>query len=143
MKRKLKCILLVDDNDSDNFLHKKVIEKSQLADHVAIALNGQEAIDFLTSKGKGMLTESAQCQPELIFLDINMPIMDGWEFLEEYQNLSECLNEKSTIIILTTSLNPEDKSKAEKMLESDCFQFKPLTLQMLNNILENHFPEYL
>jgi CheY-like chemotaxis protein len=143
MKKKLNCILLVDDNDSDNFLHKRVIEKACIANCVEIALNGQEAIDFLTTKVKDIQTASIYSLPELIFLDINMPVMDGWEFLEEYKKREEIHREKAVIIILTTSLNPADRSKAEKMVESDCFQFKPLTLQMLNDILKNHFHEYL
>ena len=143
MKQKLSCILLIDDNDSDNFIHKKVIDKADITNHVEIAMNGKEALDLLTIKGKCGQPENSYCQPELIFLDINMPVMDGWEFLAEYQKLKEIQKGKVVFIMLTTSLNPSDKAKAEKMLEIGCFQYKPLTLQMIHEILQNHFPEYL
>ncbi len=143
MKIKLNCVLLVDDNDSDNFIHKRVLEKSAVASNIAVAMNGKEALDFLTTKGSCGQTDDSYSQPELIFLDINMPIMDGWEFLEEYHRLDVGQKGKIVFIMLTTSLNPVDKIKAEKLLENGCFHFKPLTLQMINDIIRQHFPEYL
>ena len=143
MKKKLNCVLLVDDNESDNFIHARVLEKSGVTNHIEIAVNGKDALDFLTSTGKCGHAENQYSQPDLIFLDINMPIMDGWEFLAEYQKLDEGQKGKIVFIMLTTSLNPTDKTKAEKMLESGCFQYKPLTPQMINDILQLHFPEYL
>jgi CheY-like chemotaxis protein len=143
MKKKLKCVLLVDDDESDNFFHKRVLEKSGITDSIEIMINGQEALDFLTTKGRCGQTDSFYCQPELIFLDINMPVMNAWDFLEEYSKLEECQKGKIVIIMLTTSLNPSDKLKAEKILGSSCFQSKPLTVGMINEIMQLHFPEYL
>ena len=143
MKRKLNCVLLIDDNDSDNFLHKKVIEKSGFADHIEVAINGKEALDFLTDTGKHAKQGHANTPPELIFLDINMPVMDGWEFLDEYQKLDDFQKGKIVIVMLTTSLNPADKVKAEQQINSGCFQYKPLTIAMLTEIIEKWFPEYL
>jgi CheY-like chemotaxis protein len=143
MKKKLNCVLLVDDNDSDNFIHKRVLEKSGIANHIEIAMNGQEALDFLTTKAKSGNAEGSYTQPELIFLDINMPVMDGWEFLEEYAKLKEIQKGKIVFIMLTTSLNPADKLKAEKLLENDCFHFKPLTLEMIDKIMRKRFADYL
>ncbi len=143
MKKKLNCVLLVDDNESDNFLHKRVIAKADIANRIEIALNGKEALDFLTNRSKSAHDENGYAQPELIFLDINMPVMDGWEFLEEYRKLEEAQKGKIVFIMLTTSLNPTDKIRAEKMLENGCFHYKPLTLEMLNEIILKRFPEYL
>jgi CheY-like chemotaxis protein len=143
MKKKLNCVLLVDDNDSDNFIHKRVVEKSGIADNIEIAMNGQEALEFLTTKAKSGSLAGSYTQPELIFLDINMPVMDGWEFLEEYRKLKDSQKGKIVFIMLTTSLNPADKVKAEKLLEPDCFHFKPLTLEMIDRIIQKSFPEYL
>jgi CheY-like chemotaxis protein len=143
MKKRLKCVLLVDDNESDNYLHKRVLTKAGIADNIAIALNGKEALDFLMTKGSCGQPENLFSQPELIFLDINMPIMDGWEFLEEYQKLDAIQKGKVVFIMLTTSLNPTDKVRAEMYLEHDCFHFKPLTVEMINEIMQKHFPEYL
>ncbi|MCX6252824.1 MAG: response regulator [Bacteroidetes bacterium] len=143
MKKKLVCVLLVDDNDSDNFFHKRVIEKAGITDNIEIVINGKEAIDFLTSKGKCGQPESSAYLPELIFLDINMPVMDGWEFLEEYEKLDVRTKDKVVIIILTTSLNPVDKARVESITKKGSFQYKPLTLKMINEIVESHFPNHL
>ncbi len=143
MKKRLNCVLLVDDNESDNFIHKRVLEKSGIANNIAIALNGKEALEFLTAKIQNGQFEGSYTQPELIFLDINMPIMDGWEFLEEYHKLDIAQKGKVVFIMLTTSLNPSDRVKAETLLESGCFHFKPLTIEMINGIMERRFPEYL
>lgn len=138
MKRKLNCILLVDDNESDNFLHERVIKKAGVADQICVALNGKEALNFLTNNA----TDNTCRKPEVIFLDINMPVMDGWEFLQEYRNLGFDRDSNIVIVMLTTSINPSDKSKAEKYVKSDCFHYKPLTVHAINQIMQQHFPEY-
>ena len=143
MKKRLNSVLLVDDNESDNFIHKRVLEKSGIANHIEIAMNGQEALEFLMTKSKYVESDDAYTQPELIFLDINMPVMDGWEFLEEYNKLEDAQKGNVVFIMLTTSLNPVDKIKAEKMIDSGCFQFKPLTQEMILDIVQKRFPEYL
>jgi len=142
MNKKLNCILLVDDNDSDNFIHKRVIEKAGIANCIEIALNGKEALEFLVTKGKCGKPDSSYSQPDLIFLDINMPVMNGWEFLEAYQKLDDIQKGKVVIVMLTTSLNPNDMAMAEKNLGSGCFQYKPLTPEALSGIMQKHFPEY-
>lgn len=143
MKKKLNCVLLVDDNESDNFFHKRVILKSGITDRVEIVINGKEAIDFLMAVQQGEDSEKSYTQPELIFLDINMPVMNGWHFLEEYQKLEEVQKGKIVVIMLTTSLNPSDKIKAETLLGNESFKFKPLTLEMIDKIMQTNFPEYI
>ena len=143
MKKKLNCLLLVDDNESDNFLHRMIIQKADITDHIEIAENGEEAIDFLTSKCRFGKTENSYFQPELILLDINMPVMDGWQFLEEYNQLEEDQKGKSVIIILTTSFKPDDRARAQRMFGNEGFIHKPLTLEIINEIMQKHFPEYL
>ena len=143
MKKKLNCILLVDDNESDNFLHKMTIQKADITDHIEIAENGEEALDFLTSKCGFGQAESSSCQPELILLDINMPVMDGWQFLEEYNRLEKDQKMKIVIIILTTSFNPDYISRAQRILGNECLKYKPLTLEMINEIKQKRFSEYL
>ncbi|MFZ4523786.1 MAG: response regulator [Bacteroidales bacterium] len=143
MKKKLNCVLLVDDNDSDNFIHKRVIKAAGITDFIGISLNGQEAIDFLKTKIEMGQQERSFPRPALIFLDINMPLMNGWEFLEEYQQLDDGQKGKAIIIMLTTSLKPTDVATAEKTLGRGCFLYKPLTLEMLDEIIQKHFQEYL
>jgi CheY-like chemotaxis protein len=72
-----------------------------------------------------------------------MPLMNGWEFLEEYQQLDDGQKGKAIIIMLTTSLKPTDVATAEKTLGRGCFLYKPLTLEMLDEIIQKHFHEYL
>ncbi|MCX6268633.1 MAG: response regulator, partial [Bacteroidetes bacterium] len=67
MKKKLNCVLLVDDNESDNFIHARILEKSGITEHIEIAVNGKDALDFLTTKGKCGQTDDKYSQPELIF----------------------------------------------------------------------------
>ncbi len=140
MKIKLNWILLVDDYESDNFLHSRLIRKTGITDHIFTAMNGREAIDLLTGKSGNSHSEMTRQLPGLIFLDLNMPVMDGWEFLEDYQRSDFPQKSASVIIILTTSINPADKSKAEQMLESGCFLYKPLSKEMIYDILERKFP---
>jgi CheY-like chemotaxis protein len=142
MKKKLNCVLLVDDSASDNFIHKLVIEQTGITEHIEIAWNGREALDFLTTKGNCGKPESLYCQPELIFLDINMPVMDGWEFLEEYKKLDSFQKGEIVIIMLTSSLIPYDRIKAEGILKGCRFQNKPLTKEMIYEIIQDHFPDY-
>ena len=136
MKKKLNCILLVDDNEITNYLHQTIIEDADCANHIAIACNGQEAIDFLSSK-----KDDKYPKPELIFLDINMPIMNGWEFIEEYKNLSEDKRGDIITMMLTTSLNPDDQAKAEEYEEISGFKNKPFSIESLNEILMHYFPD--
>jgi CheY-like chemotaxis protein len=68
-----------------------------------------------------------------------MPVMDGWEFLEEYNKLEEALKNKTTIILLTTSLNPDDKKRAEKIPAISGFENKPLDNKILEKLLQKHF----
>jgi len=143
MKKKLNCVLLVDDEVSDNFLHSMVIKNAKIADHIEVAKNGKEALKLLSTEGFFNTPDNSCSQPELIFLDINMPVMDGWEFLDAFYKLKNIQKDKTVIVILTTSLNPVDKTRAEKMIEIGCFQYKPLTLEIIDEILRNRFPDYL
>ena len=132
MSQKLNCILLVDDNDADNFFHKLVISELHVVDNIQVAETGLEAINYLKKENAII--------PQLIFLDINMPRMNGWEFLEEYKNLAPAQKAEIVIIMLTTSVNPEDKEHAEKIKEVNGFETKPLTAEKLNGILAQYFP---
>ena len=135
MKRKLDCVLLVDDDHEDNFFHKLVIEKMNMANVIKIARNGLEALEYLK--------DEKQIIPELIFLDINMPKMNGWEFLEQYKHLNPNQKARITIVMLTTSANPDDLKKAQEMEDVTGYQTKPLSKEMLTDILNSYFADYL
>jgi len=132
-KKKIQCILLIDDDEVTNFLNKKVIEYCQVTEHIEVKLNGQEALNFLTGKETGN-----HSQPSLILLDINMPVMDGWEFMEAY-NLKDLDQNKINIVMLSTSNNPEDIQRAANIPHVIAFKTKPLTSEMLEEIVTNYF----
>ena len=135
MNTKLNCIMLIDDDADDNFFHQLVIDEMNITEHVEVALNGLEALDYLKSE--------KQPRPDLVFLDINMPKMNGWEFLEEHNKLPEEQKANVIVIMLTTSSNPEDKKRAEHYADATAFNSKPLTKEMLTQILERYFPKVI
>lgn len=143
MKKKLNCVLLVDDDKGTNFINQMIIKKAGITDHVQTVLNGKEALDFITNKGEFEKAGDVFPQPMLTLLDINMPVMDGWEFLEAYHALEEHQKGKIIIIMLTTSLNPDDKTRADDISEVSDFKSKPLSMETLNDIMETHFADYL
>lgn len=141
MKKRLNCILLIDDDDATNFIHQIVIRKARITEEIVTCLNGKQALEFLTNNGEYSNTENLQ--PSLILLDINMPVMDGWEFINAYQKLPQSIKSQIVIVMLTTSYDPDDMDKANGIPEIAEFEKKPLSLEMLNRIMENHFKEYL
>lgn len=137
MKDKLKTILLVDDDVPTNHLHKLVIRKLDCAENIVMARTGAEAIDVLTKPDEN----GNYLVPELIFLDINMPVMNGWEFLEAYKKLELDQQGKFVVVMLTTSLNPDDQSRANELPQVQDFVSKPLTTDILRKILTGYFPD--
>jgi CheY-like chemotaxis protein len=138
MKKKLGCILLIDDDTPTNFLNKLVIEETRCTEKIKIIESSETALDYLNT-GAGFETELNPCRnPDLIFLDINMPAMDGWEFLNRFSEFKSSSKEK--VIMLTTSLSEEDEIKAKTIPEIAGFRSKPLTQKMLEEIIEEYFP---
>lgn len=131
MDVKLESILLVDDDHITNFIHQKIIDSLKCTEHMKVAKNGKEAIAYLSQESSKF--------PDLIFLDINMPKMNGWEFLEAYEQLSKDSGNKSIIVILTTSQNPDDFEKAKSNPHVNLIENKPLTKDMINNIVTYYF----
>lgn len=141
MKTKLNCILLIDDDEPTNFLNRMTVEQSGCARHVVIAQSGQEALDFLMGHGPGGTVVDC-LHPDLIFLDINMPAMDGWEFLEKYKQLPKEQKASIVLIMLTTSLNPDDEEKTRHIPEIAGFENKPLKEPQLEQILKKYFGDH-
>jgi CheY-like chemotaxis protein len=133
--RKIKTVLLIDDDSINNFINARLIKKCAISEDVRVASNGKEAILYL----KECFAKGLPC-PELILLDINMPVMDGFEFLTAFENLYFINKPKVVIIMLTTSSNPKD---LEKMSEANIAGFlnKPLTEAMVKGVMEKNFSD--
>lgn len=138
MTTKLKNILLVDDDKATNFIHEILIKKMDCTEKIVVRTNGLEALEYLKTR-----ESIGDPQPDLIFLDINMPKMNGWEFLVEYEKLEKELQGRVILMMLTTSPNPADMDRANELNSVNGFKNKPLTREMLNEILQEHFPDCL
>jgi len=133
VKKKLNCILLVDDDVEDNYFHQIVINEMNITERIEVALNGVEALNFLKKEN--------QTHPDLIFLDINMPKMNGWEFLQAYKEFKADQKAEVVVVMLSTSINPSDKERAEQFPDIIGFNSKPLTEEIISEILERYFPD--
>lgn len=134
MSKNVKCILLIDDDEPTNVLHQIELEEADVSEKIIAIDNAEEALKYLIDASGGKYT-----LPELIFLDINMPGMDGWGFLEEYEKLELQNKTEVILIMLTTSLNPDDQSKAESYEIVQGFLHKPLTAETAKRIIAKYF----
>ena len=109
---KLRGILFVDDSITANFYHQDLFEELDIANEIAVVEDGLEALEFLKTKGAFKSYPNEYPQPSIIFLDVNMPRMDGLEFLAAYSKIPKEQNQGQVIIMLTTSLLEDDKTTA-------------------------------
>jgi CheY-like chemotaxis protein len=126
---KCKSILLVDDDDISNFINQRVIASANITEHIHITKNGLEALKYLRTQ----CNEKNESCPEVILLDVKMPVMDGFEFLEEFEMTEKHLAGTIKIILLTSSNNPSDIEQAKKYNISGYIN-KPLTSDKLNEV---------
>ncbi len=136
MNKTLASIMLIDDDDDDNFFHEREIKKVNPAIIVIMKNSGKEALAYLKSK-----KDNKDPHPDLIFLDINMPGMNGWEFLEEYYRLDKELQSQAIIMMLTNSQNPNDVTRAKTSGFVHDYIKKPLTKELLLDIMARYFQE--
>jgi CheY-like chemotaxis protein len=123
-----KTILFVDDDEISNFVSVKTIEDADIAENIVSVTSAQEALEMIN---KGLEEDQHNNIPDLIFLDINMPVMSGWDFLEEYRKIKSTIKKRVVIIILTSSVYQQDKEKASTYQEVDDYTLKPLNISDL------------
>lgn len=126
---KIGTVMLVDDNDTDNFISKRIIEITNFSDNVIVKNSGKSALDYIHEN-----ENEIDLIPDIIFLDINMPIVDGFVFLYEYEKFNNSIKDKCRIIILSSSDNKRD---IDKIINNDFvikFVTKPLTEKTLQEI---------
>jgi CheY-like chemotaxis protein len=136
--KKVNCILLVDDNPSDNYFHKYIIERAGVCDHIESVFNGHDGLAYLTKAGDPNFAGSFP-KPDIILLDINMPRMNGFEFIEAYDKLEERLKSRVIVVMLTISIKQEDRDKALQKEHVKEFINKPLSMESIRELVEKYF----
>ncbi len=129
-----KKILCVDDDPITLMLCRKVITKANFSDEVQSAKDGLEALQVFDNLIEGNNTDT---YPEIVFLDLNMPIMDGWEFLEEFTKRTKTFP-KTKVIVLSSTVDPKDISKSKNYSVVLDFLPKPITVEMLDYIKKQY-----
>ncbi len=126
-------VMLVDDSELDNFINEKTLEANHFAKKVYVHTSAKSALEFLNNLVT-MGNEYSDVYPRVIFIDINMPMMDGFQFIEHYKKNSEESLQKPKLVILTSSVYNEDRQKANDISKDIIFLNKPLTKTMLDSI---------
>lgn len=132
---KLPAVLLVDDDQTTNYLNQLLLTKLDVADQILMARDGREALDLLATQ---CAPPAAGC-PSLLLLDVNMPGMNGIQFLEAYQQQPLPAGQPLVIVMLTTSLHPRDVQRVQQLEAVAGFVSKPLTAAKVHAILAEHF----
>jgi CheY-like chemotaxis protein len=134
MKLSIQQTLLIDDDKSTNLFNKKIVERHGAFNEVIAVTSGRAALEYFNAVEKNIATK-----PDLIFLDINMPGMNGWEFLKKLSNLEHELIQGVNIFMLSTSCDEREieKSKGYKLVKG--FLNKPISFKLLDEILKKYF----
>ncbi|MBS1681317.1 MAG: response regulator [Bacteroidetes bacterium] len=130
--KKYRAVMLIDDNEIDNLINQKMIEASAITENIYTHTGAKSAIEFLKNMEK--MDVADKVLPDVIFLDIDMPLMDGFQFLDEFGTLSEVTRKKSRIIMLTSSINPQDFNRAKKYDNVKLYLNKPLSHENIMKI---------
>ncbi|MEP3386653.1 MAG: response regulator [Reichenbachiella sp.] len=121
-------VLLVDDDVPTNFIHEVILKKTNRFKQIGSVLSATEALDYLQVS-----------RPNLIFLDINMPALSGWDFIDQFRSLPLEQKENIVIIMLSTSMDPKDRQRAQICSEIQEFVSKPISVEKVEDILVSHF----
>ncbi|MBB3204449.1 CheY-like chemotaxis protein [Rhodopirellula rubra] len=130
MKKPIQLVMLIDDSSLDNMIHTRILKKSGLVENIIAFEYADEALEHLRKEDHGV---------DVIFLDLNMPRMDGYEFLERYHALTQLQRAKSLVMMLSTSSRPGDAERAKEFPQVIDYQSKPLELETIEKIARTYF----
>lgn len=128
--KKIEIACIIDDDQIYVFGTRKIMQVTKFCESVMIFHNGKEALDVLKP-----LIINGEKLPQIILLDLNMPVMDGWEFLDEFTQFPA--KQKIVIYIVTSSIDPADVKRARQYDAINNYIVKPITVDKLAEILEN------
>lgn len=123
-------ILLIDDSEIDNYINKAIISKNEFVSDIVVKTSGYRALEYLKVIG-----EDVGSFPDIIFLDIRMPEMDGYEFMDQYKDLPQQCKDKCRVFVLSSSINPKDLSRSESYTDIEKHLAKPLAHHSLEDLL--------
>ena len=128
---KIETVAIIDDDDIYQFATKKFIKATNLIESIYTFFDGEEAIDYFK-----LHKHDNTKLPDIIFLDLNMPIIDGWQFLEDYSLFKDEIKKEIIIYIVTSSINPDDLIKARSIRGISDYLVKPMTTKKFLEILK-------
>ncbi len=131
--KKFYTVMLIDDNEIDNLINQKMIEAANITEHIFTHTGARSAIEFLKNIEK-VENVANEILPDVIFLDIDMPLMDGFQFLDEFDKLNDSTKSKCKIVMLTSSINPQDVNKSKEYSYVKKYINKPLSQENLEKI---------
>lgn len=130
--KNIKLAYVIEDNPANIFWMEELISEVRFCEQLLVFRNGKEALDGL---GEAIVKKTNL--PDVIFLDLNMPVMDGWEFLDELTKVAPSTNDPILIYIVTSSINPSDLIKSREYEMVTNYIVKPITIDQLKEILSN------
>mgnify|MGYP000427090715 CR=1 FL=1 len=123
-------ICIIDDDDIYQYAFKRALGNVKIQKKILTFSDGEEALDFMVDN-----VGNASDLPDIIFLDINMPIIDGFQFMEEYVKIKPRVGKKITIYMVSSSVNPEDLNRAKSISEISDYIVKPVEVSKLSELL--------
>ncbi|MGB0432105.1 MAG: response regulator [Bacteroidia bacterium] len=132
--KQVKNACIIDDDEIFRFIMKKHIKNQNLAENILCFENGQDAIEYM--KTNRLENDSL---PDVIFLDINMPVMDGWDFVDEYNELKKNIVKDATVFMISSSVDDRDISRAHDSDVITEYVAKPVDKERISDLMSKNF----